>query len=202
MVGLPAVCHSCGFRFQSNAISLGEGTSVTMTGSKVTCPRCHRMADFQDGTFKVQDGVLHALRGVDLNRERVETMAVVAKLLQEGAITQDVAASQLGEHAPGVAGVFNSLPVPLRRAFIFFLATVLQILAAQYVAEERDKSATPADVEQAVERALEKHGHENALPVTMPRREPARQPRRAEKVGRNDPCPCGSGRKHKRCCGR
>jgi hypothetical protein len=21
------------------------------------------------------------------------------------------------------------------------------------------------------------------------------------KVGRNDPCPCGSGRKHKRCCG-
>ena len=23
-----------------------------------------------------------------------------------------------------------------------------------------------------------------------------------EKVGRNDPCPCGSGRKYKRCCGR
>ena len=26
--------------------------------------------------------------------------------------------------------------------------------------------------------------------------------RRQPKVGRNDPCPCGSGRKHKRCCGR
>ena len=25
---------------------------------------------------------------------------------------------------------------------------------------------------------------------------------RALKVGRNDPCPCGSGRKYKRCCGR
>lgn len=24
---------------------------------------------------------------------------------------------------------------------------------------------------------------------------------RAAKVGRNDPCPCGSGRKHKKCCG-
>jgi uncharacterized protein YecA (UPF0149 family) len=22
------------------------------------------------------------------------------------------------------------------------------------------------------------------------------------KVGRNDPCPCGSGKKHKKCCGR
>ena len=25
--------------------------------------------------------------------------------------------------------------------------------------------------------------------------------RSAEKVGRNDPCPCGSGKKYKRCCG-
>ena len=28
------------------------------------------------------------------------------------------------------------------------------------------------------------------------------QPMQAEKkVGRNDPCPCGSGQKHKKCCG-
>ena len=26
--------------------------------------------------------------------------------------------------------------------------------------------------------------------------------RRAAKVGRNDPCPCGSGRKYKHCCGK
>jgi uncharacterized protein YecA (UPF0149 family) len=25
--------------------------------------------------------------------------------------------------------------------------------------------------------------------------------RAAAKVGRNDPCPCGSGRKYKKCCG-
>lgn len=24
--------------------------------------------------------------------------------------------------------------------------------------------------------------------------------REGEKVGRNDPCPCGSGKKHKKCC--
>ncbi len=28
-----------------------------------------------------------------------------------------------------------------------------------------------------------------------------KQPRRVQKVGRNDPCPCGSGKKYKRCCG-
>lgn len=25
---------------------------------------------------------------------------------------------------------------------------------------------------------------------------------KAKEVGRNDPCPCGSGKKHKKCCGR
>ncbi|MGM9618295.1 MAG: preprotein translocase subunit SecA [Oscillospiraceae bacterium] len=29
-----------------------------------------------------------------------------------------------------------------------------------------------------------------------------KQPRRVNKIGRNDPCPCGSGKKYKNCCGR
>ena len=27
-------------------------------------------------------------------------------------------------------------------------------------------------------------------------------PKRVNKIGRNDPCPCGSGRKYKQCCGK
>lgn len=30
---------------------------------------------------------------------------------------------------------------------------------------------------------------------------PSTQPTRTQKVGRNDPCPCGSGKKYKKCCG-
>ena len=29
-----------------------------------------------------------------------------------------------------------------------------------------------------------------------------KQPRKVQKIGRNDPCPCGSGKKYKHCCGR
>ena len=29
-----------------------------------------------------------------------------------------------------------------------------------------------------------------------------KQPRRVQKIGRNDPCPCGSGKKYENCCGR
>jgi len=35
----------------------------------------------------------------------------------------------------------------------------------------------------------------------MPSAPPSPQPVRSEKIGRNQPCPCGSGRKYKKCCG-
>jgi SEC-C motif len=41
----------------------------------------------------------------------------------------------------------------------------------------------------------EKNGEELELVIPAARRE-------APKVGRNDPCPCGSGKKYKNCCGR
>lgn len=36
-----------------------------------------------------------------------------------------------------------------------------------------------------------------AIPLTMP---PTAQQQHSGKIGRNDPCPCGSGKKFKKCC--
>jgi len=41
-----------------------------------------------------------------------------------------------------------------------------------------------------------------ALPPMTPLTLPARKPEAARKIGRNDQCPCGSGKKFKKCCGR
>ena len=36
----------------------------------------------------------------------------------------------------------------------------------------------------------------------VPEREKKQEPvRKGETIGRNDPCPCGSGKKYKKCCG-
>ena len=40
-------------------------------------------------------------------------------------------------------------------------------------------------------------GASDGSEVKQPKRKTA-----AQKVGRNDPCPCGSGKKYKKCCGR
>jgi preprotein translocase subunit SecA len=45
--------------------------------------------------------------------------------------------------------------------------------------------------EKVAEPIVESHGNEPKKPVE----------RNSDKVGRNDPCPCGSGKKYKKCCG-
>jgi len=51
------------------------------------------------------------------------------------------------------------------------------------------------------EKAVEKWMKENAHRFQMSTPKVETYKREKPKVGRNDPCPCGSGKKYKRCCG-
>ena len=53
-----------------------------------------------------------------------------------------------------------------------------------------------AEIRQNTERKEVVKGH------AVDGKESASKPKKVEKVGRNDPCPCGSGRKYKMCCGK
>ncbi|WP_184046066.1 YchJ family protein [Roseospira visakhapatnamensis] len=51
------------------------------------------------------------------------------------------------------------------------------------------------------ERARFERDAQGAWQVAGGEANPRSAPRRVVKVGRNDPCPCGSGKKYKKCCG-
>ena len=69
-------------------------------------------------------------------------------------------------------------------------STVRMLLTARI---EPKQAPTPS-VKNIQEGRADGSSARNAKPLT-----PAQ--RRAEKVGPNDPCPCGSGKKYKKCCG-
>ena len=95
-----------------------------------------------------------------------------------------------------------------REAFELFAAMlgaikrdVTQMLMNVQIRSEQDIAA--AEPPQAVENVQYHHAdYEEALAQTGDESE--RQPfvRGEEKVGRNDPCPCGSGKKYKQCHGK
>ena len=55
-----------------------------------------------------------------------------------------------------------------------------------------------AEIRQNVERKQVVKGEA----VNDPNKVKKKQPKRVNKIGRNDPCPCGSGKKYKQCCGK
>jgi preprotein translocase subunit SecA len=94
-----------------------------------------------------------------------------------------------------------------REAFELFGAMIesvkLEVTRTLVSVEIRASDAPPeADVSSHVENVRLQHAdYETALGEDgdAPKPQPARA---AQKIGRNDPCPCGSGRKYKHCHGR
>jgi preprotein translocase subunit SecA len=89
---------------------------------------------------------------------------------------------------------------------------------ARLEAPQQEAQRRQADAGVAVHQVASAYGAQPGAAGTGPEREepargtkpgpiapkaPAKKPLRAEeKVGRNDPCPCGSGKKYKKCCGK
>jgi hypothetical protein len=78
---------------------------------------------------------------------------------------------------------------PVLRAYLAFLARTGPVPHAAELGIALD-AALP-EFERAVRTGEIRHHHAHAEPYV----------RAAPRVGRNEPCPCGSGRKFKRCCG-
>jgi len=80
---------------------------------------------------------------------------------------------------------------------------VPQELQARSVWEATDYQGTSWDTQKAMEEAVQVGGGMEAEAAVAVSDEPVKPIERQQpKVGRNDPCPCGSGKKYKKCCGR
>lgn len=87
----------------------------------------------------------------------------------------------------------------------------LSFFASRDIAEAFRKESAPDDTLEALATTIRRvfpnavaeyaHLGRSIAQVIAEHAASERAPRRAARVGRNDPCPCGSGRKYKKCCG-
>jgi preprotein translocase subunit SecA len=95
--------------------------------------------------------------------------------------------------------MFEAMEVRIARDTLTFLMKVQVNVEAQASAEAGELTAKPL--------APLGDGRRRREPAGMPTRAlrpaaaPALAPATRARVGRNDPCPCGSGKKYKKCCG-
>jgi preprotein translocase subunit SecA len=73
--------------------------------------------------------------------------------------------------------------------------------AALQAAARQQRMATTIDDMEAEFQRRKKRELDQARMAGGGQQEAVQQVVRGDKVGRNDPCPCGSGKKYKKCCG-
>jgi uncharacterized protein len=79
---------------------------------------------------------------------------------------------------------------------------VAEAFAQEFTPKDRDIDGLAAKFLELFPTAMHDYAHlGGSIAQVIAEWEAERLPARSQKVGRNDPCPCGSGKKYKKCCG-
>lgn len=217
---IPAVCRSCGNVFGGVTFALGAQATLKLAGNTVgPCPNCGGLADLVDGTFAIVGAAVKRIADYVIDdMERLQAILTAAR--EENADVSRVAHSmrEVPSFGPFAEWLLTMFAPKSSADFYAFLAVLIALIpmltpkepaapavqapAAQQLSEERIVEITSKAVAAALNQTKAPLGNV-VEPQAHADNKGARTSvvRSAPKVGRNDPCPCRSGKKHKKCCG-
>ncbi len=199
MPSMPAVCDNCGTMFPSG-IFIENSTNITLTGCRSgPCPSCGGMGSIPDGVFNVLGNVIEIL---DAPRKTVDQLSRYVRVLSEAQANKFSRAQikeQIEKDVPELASISDILP-KTRVELYAFLTLLLTVLTTIITLMKDDETVT-IQPQIILEQTINNYGTSSAKPAS-PRPEGRHSDIRPtqKRVGRNDPCPCGSGVKYKKCC--
>jgi preprotein translocase subunit SecA len=140
--------------------------------------------------------VVKILAGPARSIERIQRIQQTLREVQQKQQSREEIQSTIASTAPELSSITSALPTTRVElyAFIGVLLALLTLLVTTY-ATLRPSGPTQAEIDSMVSKAIEKSEATTTSPEAKPQKK-----RTAPKVGRNEPCSCGSGKKFKRCC--
>jgi hypothetical protein len=180
MPSVPAFCDICGTVF-SSGIFVENSTNISFSGNRSgPCPSCGGMGHVPDGVFNFIGNTIEILSAPE---RTISELAQLAKILREAkakAETREQVVARVEKEIPSLSKLVNLLPE--NKSVLAAIQLFTQSPSTQ--------NTTTVNVTQVIQQVVS----EPAAVKTVPA-----EPK--QKVGRNEPCPCGSGIKYKRCCG-
>ena len=187
MPSVPAFCDTCGTVF-SSGIFVENSTNISFAGNRSgPCPRCGGMGHVPDGVFNFIGNTIEILSAPERTIAELTHLARILAEAKAKSETREQVASRIEKEVPSLSKLAKLLPEN-RSELYGFLAVVLAAVQL-FTQTPAAPSSTTVNVTQVIQQVI--------VEPTPPM---AASPR-TKKVGRNEPCPCGSGTKYKRCCG-
>jgi SEC-C motif len=195
MPDMPAFCGSCGLVFPSGFV-IENSTGISPNNVQSQCPRCGGMARVPDGMYNVLGQVIEFLAGPTSSLDQLRRLQASLETARNKQEDRDEIRKAILETAPELTGLASALPANRVElyAFITVVLALLTLLVSTYTAL-KPSGPTQAEIDAMVNKAIEK-----ATYTAPPKAAIATPHSKRPKVGRNQPCPCGSGKKYKKCC--
>lgn len=201
MPGLPAICDTCSTVWDPHAFNIGGASNVYIEDVSVSpCPKC-------DGVGHIPDGIYSAttdtIKVVATSAKSAQSLATLLRILQQArdrhATAEELVKDLEQEKAANLKPVADLVRrLPKRLDIKYWIAIAISVVALlEGHATDQKVDSIKAEVDQIYAQVLMQHP--TAAPTPVPISTP--QPSPFQKVGRNEPCPCGSGKKFKRCHG-
>lgn len=197
---LPAFCDSCGAIFDSQ-INVENSTNVAFEGnSSGPCPKCGGWGHVPDGVFNFISNTIEILSAPERTIAELTRLAQLLDELKEKAESREQVASRIEREAPFFVSIAKLLPEnkgELYNFLTFVSGAVTLALAAVSLAIQLNSPSTPTPnstvitVNQVVQQVIVEQPT-----ITQDTCPPGKKP------SRNEACPCGSGKKYKKCCGK
>jgi len=155
------------------------------------------MGHIPDGVFNFVGNTIEILSAPKRTVDELSRLAKILREAQEKKQSPEEVAQTIRKELPELSGLADLLP-KTRAELYAFLALIVAVVALLSQSGGGESKSTNITVNQTINQVFVETER-----VAKPPEKAAQSPYKAAlKVGRNDPCPCGSGKKFKRCCGR
>lgn len=194
---IPAFCDTCGAVFRSGIV-VKNSTNITFAGNRAgPCPACGGTGHIPDGVFNFIGNTIEILSAPKRTVDELSHLTNILREAKEKQRSPEEVAEKIREELPELSGLADLLP-KTRAELYAFLALIVAVIALSTQGNPGGNNTTNITVEQTINQVfLETDKAAKPNEVARP---PAK--RVSPKIGRNEPCPCGSGKKYKKCCGR
>ena len=188
---VPAVCDNCGAIFASG-FEATNSTNISFTAcSAGPCPACGAMGHIPDGVYNFVGNTIELLSGPARSVSELRQLATILSEARKKNASLEEVKKEIEEEVPELSSLKDILPTN-RSELYAFVALILSVIAL-VLSQPSSKGANKVEINNVINNV-----YKQSQPQEAPRKIAPEQ--KKKKIGRNEPCPCGSGKKHKKCC--
>jgi uncharacterized protein YecA (UPF0149 family) len=207
MPHVPAVCDTCGTIFNSG-VYVENSINITFRGNKSgPCPNCHGWGSIPDGVFNFLGNVIEVLSAPERTVKELQRFNEILQSAKIGKTTLEQIEDEIQEQTPQLSFLMELLPKTReeKRADLSIWINVILMLLQMFLQPLLEEEPTPKiEVNQVINQIYQNTEINNSITTTntilpIDNQPIKREPIRFEKIGRNEPCPCESGKKYKHC---